>query len=77
MRLTDRKNYECDFEPVAILEHEGFMNIDGSSFGHYRAEVKSKSKQWYRTSDDSSPISIREDQITKKGYIFLFRNMDT
>ena len=74
LTLKDIKNTKCYFEPVAIIEHEGFMNKDGSSFGHYRAEVKTKSKKWYRTSDDSLPELIQEDKITKQGYIFLFRN---
>ena len=52
------------------------MEVDGNSFGHYTAEIKSKENHWYKTNDEKMPKRIKDSELTKQGYIFLFKNVD-
>ena len=62
------------FEPIAVIHHTGSTSR-GSTFGHYRADILDHdSKEWIRTSDDEPVKTIDSSNISKQGYIFLYKN---
>ena len=76
VKLLDSNNCEAMFEPICIVQHQGVLTGDGGSYGHYTADVKEqKSSKWYRTSDNEIPIHINPSEVTKRGYVFLYKNI--
>ena len=76
VKLVDSSNCEAMFEPICIIQHQGALRGDGTSYGHYTADVKEqKSSKWYRTSDNEIPIHINPSEVTKRGYVFLYKNI--
>ena len=62
------------YEPISVVEHLGTLTTSGQSSCHYRCDVlEKKSRQWFRTNDDSNPISIGSQEVSKQGYAILFR----
>ena len=60
-----------------MIEFQGSINSSGQSQGHYICDVQDQwRKCWYRTNDNSIPVQIREDQVTKKAYIVLLKRLD-
>ena len=56
-----------------MIEYIGDMQATGSS-GHYKCDVKDKSQNsWFRTNDNTKPIAIDENDVSKQGYIILMR----
>ena len=48
--------------------------IGETTQGHYRADVRNKeTDNWYRTSDNECPKLLSEQNLTKMGYIFLYK----
>ena len=71
--LMDIKGNSALFKPIGIIHHSG--NVTGQTTeGHYRADVKNKSTaNWYRTSDNDPPKNLLGKDLTKMGYIFLYK----
>ena len=60
-----------------MIEFQGSINSLGQSQGHYICDVQDQSRKcWYRTNDNSTPVQILEDQVTKKAYIVLLKRLD-
>ena len=77
IKIRDVENIEARFEPISVVEHQGVLRNDGTSSGHYTADVKNQAlNQWYRTSDNAVPSAINPSSVTKRGYIFLYKNID-
>ena len=75
VKLLDSNNCEAMFEPICIVQHQGVLRGDGESYGYYTADVKEqKSSKWYRTSDNEIPFHINQSEVTKRGYVFLYKN---
>ena len=60
------------FETIAVIEFMGNLQSTGSSSGHYRCDVKNNNL-WFRTNDNSIPILIDEDEVSKQGYVILLK----
>ena len=76
VKIKDAVNDEAMFEPISVVQHQGVLNRDGTSSGHYTADVKNQAiNQWYRTSDNTTPKAISPSLVTKRGYIFLYKNI--
>ena len=74
--LQDTNNCEAMFELICVIQHEGVLRGDGGSYGHYTADVKEQSNsKWFRTSDNAAPIPINSSEVTKRGYVFLYKNI--
>ena len=77
IKIRDVENIEARFEPISVVEHQGVLRNDGTSSGHYTADVKNQAlNQWYRTSDNAVPSAINPSSVTTRGYIFLYKNID-
>ena len=52
------------------------MRQTGESDGHYLCDVKDRSSgAWFRTNDNYDPQQIDEAQVSKFGYVILYRKM--
>ena len=55
----------------------GSLQSPSSSSGHYRCDIKDpKSKSWFRTNDNTKPIQIEEEDVSKQGYIVLLTKIE-
>ena len=71
--LEDIQGEKATYEPICVIQHDGEMNTRGDTAGHYTADVKNHGlKRWFRTSDNSIPVPISPEQVTKRGYIILY-----
>ena len=62
------------YQPISILEYHGTMNSRGDSQGHYICDVKDvNSNKWFRTNDNREPLPIQESDVSKLGYVILFK----
>ena len=76
VKLCDFRNCEAIFEPICAVQHQGVLREDGVSYGHYTADVKEqRSSKWYRTSDNALPVPLSPSDVTKRGYVFLYKNV--
>ena len=76
LKLVDSNDCEAIFEPICVVQHQGVLKQDGGSYGHYTADVKEqRSSKWYRTSDNAFPVLINQSEVTKRGYVFLYKNI--
>ena len=76
INITDVKGNAANFIPLAILHYEGSIQDDGSTLGHYRADVKHiESGQWYRTSDNEEPECLGSKELSNQGTVFLYKRI--
>ena len=75
--FRDSTGQEGKYEAVAVLEYKGSMDYTGESRGHYVCDVRHKENKdiWFRTNDNSDPILIREEEVSKYGYSILFKRL--
>ena len=60
-----------------MIEFRGSINSAGQSQGHYICDVQEQSsKLWFRTNDNSYPLEILEEQVTKQAYVILLKRED-
>ena len=65
-----------EFEPIALIEHQGAMLEGGETCGHYICDLKDeKSKLWFRTNDNLTPFQINEQNVTKKPVVVLYKKI--
>ena len=73
--LDDVQGNTGRFTPIAVIHHSGEV-INNTSRGHYQADVLDKvSADWVRTSDDEPPSYISKEEISKEGYIYLYKKI--
>ena len=74
--IVDSQGNEGTFNCISIVEHTGVLYQDGGSSGHYTADVFNNfTKSWWRTSDNEHPVPLSIADVTKKGFIFLLKNV--
>ena len=62
------------YEPIAVIEHYGRLNNSRESEGHYICDVRDeKSNKWHRTNDAQIPVMLEMTDVTKQGYVVLFK----
>ena len=72
--IDDSENRPQTYMPISIIEHEGSFLSSKTSQGHYTCDVKSiETNNWYRTNDEFVPQLIQQNQVTKKGYVILYK----
>ena len=70
--LRDSNGEDFFFEPIAIIEHHG----NTSRSGHYTCDVKDyDTKRWYRTNDNTWPKMISLNNVSKQGYVVIYRRI--
>ena len=59
---------------IAVIKHAGKLTSAGQTVGHYTCDVKDKATlKWFRTNDCQMPSFIPAIEITKYGYIVLYK----
>ena len=70
LNSRDLNDEDFFYEPIAIIEHHG----NTSESGHYTCDVKDvKTRNWYRTNDDTWPKMISANEVSQQGYVVLFK----
>ena len=68
--FRDLKGEDFFFEPIGIIEHHG----NTPDTGHYTCDVKdAETRNWYKTNDNTWPKMISSTDVSKKGYVVLFK----
>ena len=66
-----------EFEPIALIEHQGAMLEEGQTCGHYICDLKDKkSGLWFRTNDNLTPFHINPSNVTKKPVVVLYKKLN-
>ena len=74
--IVDSQGNEGTFKTICIVEHTGVLYQDGRSSGHYTADVfNNVTSSWWRTSDNERPVPLSTSDVTKKGFIYLLKNV--
>ena len=70
----DKQGQDGFYEPIAVIEYLGKLSSTGLSRGHYTCDVRQfPTEEWYRTNDSTVPSKICQDEVSKYGYVVLFR----
>ena len=63
-----------EYEAVSIIEFRGSVDATGNSNGHYICDIlEQNSKTWFRTNDNAEPLSIEVEDVSKQGYVILYK----
>ena len=63
-----------EYEAVSIIEFRGSVDATGNSNGHYICDIlEENSKTWFRTNDNAEPLSIEVEDVSKQGYVILYK----
>ena len=61
---------------MSVIEYKGNLRSTGESDGHYICDIKDKSSgKWFRTNDNSDPIQIELEDVSKFGYVILYKKV--
>ena len=73
----DTKGFYSWYEATAVIEFNGRLSTNGLSEGHYTCDVKeSTSNMWFRTNDNCLPTQIDPQDVSKYGYVVLFKRVN-
>ena len=62
------------YEAIAVIEFSGRLSQSGQSNGHYTCDIKENiSCMWFRTNDNANPVPIREEDVSKFGYVVIYK----
>ena len=62
------------YEPIAVIEFMGNITSDGISYGHYICDIlEAETRRWYRTNDNAIAKLIKKTEISKQGYVVLYK----
>ena len=63
----------AQFEPIALVEHQGQISQDGATQGHYICDLEDKETlKWFRTNDNQNPVPIDLTNVTKNPVVVLY-----
>ena len=72
--FRDQQGFNANYEVISALEFRGSIDHSGESHGHYICDVQDKTtNSWFRTNDNSYPVPIQPDAVTKKAYVVLLK----
>ena len=59
---------------TASNKFKGRLSPTGESDGHYTCDIKENiSNMWFKTNDSRNPIQISVSDVSKHGYVVLFK----
>ena len=74
--IEDEDGNQHTYEPIAVIEHEGTFTSSRKTQGHYVCDVKNiHDNTWYSTNDEQKPRRLLKQNITKFGYVILYRRI--
>ena len=69
------------YQPISVIEYRGTVTGSRSgsmpySRGHYICDVKDIStNSWFRTDDTANPLQIQVADVSKQGYVILYKRI--
>ena len=70
----DMSGIDAFYELISVIDYTGRLNRMGDSQGHYTCDVKDvNSESWFRTNDNCNPLQIQSSEVTKNGYVMLYK----
>ena len=73
----DNSEETVQFNPVALIEHQGYMSEGGQTQGHYICDLQDKETGlWFRTNDNQKPVPISLNNVTNKPVVILYRKIN-
>ena len=59
-----------------MIDFQGSLTNTGESQGHYTCDVKdARTETWYRTNDNRNPVQIAMKNVSKHGYVVLYKRI--
>ena len=72
----DAGELQSCYQAISVIEYWGRLNSTGESQGHYISDIKNEIKNmWFRTNNNSDPIPITVADVSKYGYVVLFKKV--
>ena len=72
----DDNGTEAWYEAISVIDFHGSISNSGESRGHYTCDVKDAQTQtWYRTNDDRNPVQIHINDVSRHGYVVLYKRI--
>ena len=74
--FRDNSREYTQFEPIALVEHQGHISEDGETQGHYICDLEDmETSAWFRTNDNQQSIPIRLADVTHNPVVILYRKI--
>ena len=74
--FRDIEGHQGQYEAVSVIEFTGRLDATGASGGHYTCDIKEKNtRSWFRTNDSSIPTQIATEDVSKSGYVILYKHI--
>ena len=62
------------YEAISVIEFKGTLRPNGDSDGHYICDIKdNSSNKWFKTDDGTNPVQINTSEVSKNGYVVLYK----
>ena len=72
--FRDGRGIQTIYQPVAGISHSGGLPEEGISHGHYTCDIKHHVYGlWYETNDRKNPRRIKLANVSKHGYVILYK----
>ena len=74
--IRDQENCQAWYRAIAVIDYKGRMSSTGETWGHYTCDVNdARSNLWFRTNDNQNPIQIHMKNVSKNGYVVLYKRL--
>ena len=72
--FRDSEGFQGWYEAISVIEYNGRLNSSGESDGHYTCDIKENiTNMWFKTNDSTDPFQIRVSDVSKHGYVVLYK----
>ena len=72
VNIIDNEGNLICYQPVGVIPHTGYASGERSA-GHYICNLKLPNGKWVLCDDEKNPSLINKNNVTKRGYIILFK----
>ena len=72
--FRDERGIQAIYKPIAVISHSGDLTEEGESHDHYTCDIKHLvNGLWYKTNDGKNPRRIELANVSKHGYVILYK----
>ena len=74
--FRDVSGMNAFYQLISVIDYKGRVTSIGDSQGHYTCDVQDvKTKFWFRTNDNCTPLQIQNTEVSKNGYVMLYKRI--
>ena len=74
--FRDAVGFHHFYQAISVIEYRGIISSSGQTRGHYTCDVRdAQTNSWYRTNDNANPLQIPEADVSKQGYVILYKRI--